>query len=137
MNYKFLSHTADVKFQATGNTLEELFSEAFLALMETVSGKITILNQTKKTISIKGDDLGNLMYKFLEEFLFMLDSEDFLAAKIESITINEKELSLVAEISGDKGEHYNFTNDVKAITYNEMFVKSENGKWVCQVVLDV
>ena len=52
-------------------------------------------------------------------------------------------------MSGDKAENYKFTNDVKAVTYSEMYVRetevsgerSADGGlrrgWECQVVLDV
>ena len=65
----------------------------------------------------------------------MLDAEDFLLSKIENITIKGEELE--AEVLGDKASNYKISNNVKAITYNQMFVKQEKGKWVCQVVVDV
>ncbi len=83
MSYKFLSHTADVKFQATGQTLEQMFTEAANALKETICGKIKILKQQKKEIKINGEDLENLLYNFLEEFLYLLDAEDFLFSEVE------------------------------------------------------
>jgi len=140
MPYRFLEHTADVKFLAEGKTIEEAFLSAFSALNETIKGKIKVKNRIKKKISVSGTDLENLLYKFLEEFLFLLDSQGFLAGKIEKIKINEKSeknFELKAEISGDKSDNYKFTNNVKAITYNEMFVKKESKKITCQVVIDV
>ena len=46
-------------------------------------------------------------------------------------------LTLKAVVVGDKSQKYKFNNDVKAVTYNSMFVKEEKGKWITQVVLDV
>jgi len=137
MPYKFIEHTADVQFQATGDTLEEAFKESLNALKETVCGNITILEQETKELKIQGTDLVNLLQKFLEEFLFLLDSEDFLVSQIKNISINQETNELTVTISGDKAENYNFTNDVKAVTYNKMFVKQENSHWITQVVLDV
>ncbi|MFC1682375.1 archease [Nanoarchaeota archaeon] len=42
-----------------------------------------------------------------------------------------------AQVCGDVAEEYEIHIDIKAVTYNEMFVRKENGKWVAQVVLDV
>jgi len=137
MTYKFLEHTADVKFQAEGETLEQAFISSFSALKETICGDIKILEQEEKNINIKSENLENLLYKFLEEFLFFLDSEDFLVNSIKNIEINQEAFELKAVIAGDKAENYKFTNDVKAITYNNLFVKQEDNKWVVQVVLDV
>jgi len=139
MEYTFLDHTADVKFQAFGNTLEEAFVSSFYALKETICGNIEIKNQIKKEVLIEGTDITNVLYKFLEEFLFLLDSESFLASKIEKIELNEKENKLKVAILGDKAENYTFTNDVKAITYNDMSIEfnEHTKKFVLQVVMDV
>ena len=137
MKYKYLKHTADVKFQAFGNTLEEAFSSAANALKEVIVDKKKILEKEKKDIEIDGKDLESLLYNFLEEFLFLLDSEDFIISKIKKIKINHKTFKLKAIILGDFASKYNFTNDVKAITYNEMFVKKEKNKYTIQVVVDV
>jgi len=139
MGYEFLEHTADVKFRAEEDSLNGLFISAFEALMETVDGKVVILEQDEKEFSVNGKDLEGLLYNFLEEFLFLLDSEGFLCEKIKSIEIDEVGFSLKAVVVGDKAEKYTFTNDVKAITYNDMFVKfdEDKKKWSCQVVLDV
>lgn len=133
--YKFLEHTADVKFQASGNTIEEAFKNSALALKETICEKLDVKPKMKKSIEISANDKEALLYKFLEEFLFLLDAENFLFSKIESIKIKGNKLNM--EISGDKATRYKFTNDVKAVTYNSMFVRKQNGKFVCQVVLDV
>jgi SHS2 domain-containing protein len=44
---------------------------------------------------------------------------------------------LKATLLGDKASNYKFTNDVKAITYNSMFVKKQKEEYILQVVLDV
>ncbi len=135
MSYRFLEHMADVKFRAEGPTIEKAFISAADALNETIRGDIKILEQQEKSFEIEGKDAESLLYNFLEEFLFLLDAEDFLTARIKSISIKQNKLSCI--IVGDNAEHYKFTNDVKAVTYNDMFVREENGKFICQVVLDV
>ena len=132
--FKFLEHTADIKFQAFGETLEEAFSNSALALKQTIYKKNIEEKQTKK-IKAKGKDKEALLYDFLEQFLFLLDAQDFLLSKVEKIKITKN--TLEAEISGDKASNYDFTNDVKAITYSNMFAKKQKNKYVTQVVLDV
>lgn len=135
MKYKFLKHTGDIKFQAFGKTEKEMFENAALALKKIMIKNIKIKSVIKKKIKVQGGDKEGLLYNFLEEFLFLLDSEDFLLSEISKIKIKDKELE--TEIEGDNAENYRFKNDVKAITYNEMFVKKEKNKYVCQVVVDV
>jgi SHS2 domain-containing protein len=135
MKFKFLEHTADVKFTAEGKNAEEVFKNSALALKESICGKIKIKEEKNKKINVEGKDFESLLYNFLEEIIYLLDAENFLISKVKEIKI--KNLKLKAIISGDKVSNYNFTNEVKAVTYNEMFVKQENGKWKTQVVIDV
>ena len=132
----FLEHTADVKFQAFGKDLEEVFENSALAMFNTMyTGKIKTAKNFK--IKVKGKDYESLLYNFLEELLFLMDSKNFFLSKIKKIRINREKLVLEAEISGDDAKNYKVHIDVKAITYNEMFVKKQKDKLVAQVVLDV
>jgi SHS2 domain-containing protein len=136
--FKFLEHKADVKFQAWGNTLEKAFTNSALALKETIAHNIKVKPKIKEDIVVQGNDLEALLYNFLEEILFLLDAKQFLLSGIKELTIKKsKKFNLKATLIGDSTSNYKFTNDVKAITYNSMFVKKEKNKYICQVVVDV
>jgi SHS2 domain-containing protein len=136
MKYKFLSHTADMKFQAFGKSIEEMFANSALAMFSSMyEGKIKEKRTSK--IKAKGKDFESLLYNFLEELLVLFDGEQFFLSKVKSLKIDEKKFRLEAKVIGDYAENYKINIDVKAITYHEMFVKKEKDKWVCQVVLDV
>jgi len=136
--YKFLPHTADIKFQAFGNTLEKAFENSALALTNIIT-KDKIKSKTKKTIKIKGKDKEALLYSFLEEFLYLLETKNFLLSKINNLEIEKqgKNYKLKAEILGDNSKNYELETHIKAITYNDMKVGKQNNKYVCQVVVDV
>jgi len=134
--YKFLEHTADIKYQAFGKTLEECFKNSVYALKEIIT-KEAIKPVKKKTIKIKGKDKESLLYNFLEEFLFLLDSENFIISKVGMMKIDLKKFRIKAIIYGDDIKKYNTITDIKAITYHDMFINKENDKYTCQVVLDV
>ena len=135
MTHRFLEHTADVKFRAEGSTIEEMYSSAADALNETIRGDIKILEQEEKSFEVDGPDSEVLLYNFLEEFLFLLDAQEFLVSSIKSINVGGNKIKCV--VLGDKAENYVFTNDVKAITYNGMINGEGHGKFFCEVVLDV
>lgn len=137
-NFKFLEHTADIKFQASGKSIEEAFENSALAMFNTMSDK-KIKSAIKKEIKITGNDLENLLYTFLEELLFLLDSKNFFISrtKLKITDYKKKNLILKAKLFGDNAKKYETKMDVKAVTYNEMFVKKIGKNWVCQVVIDV
>jgi len=139
MAYKFLPHTGDVKVLASGKTIEEAFSFSAAALRETISGKLKIKTIVEKTIHISGKNYEALLYNFLEEIIYLLDAEDFAFSKLGEFKIhsNKEKFLLDATLLGDKASGYKFGNEVKAITYNEMFVKRGKDEAIVQFVLDV
>jgi SHS2 domain-containing protein len=131
--YEYIEHTADVKFKAYGGDLGEAFENAAVAMFKIMfSGDVK--GEIKKKIVVEGADNESLLYNFLEELLYLLDTEDFFLSSCQ-VKISGKDLE--AELVGDNAKDYEANLDVKAITYNEMFVKKEKSKWVVQVVVDV
>lgn len=137
MKYSFLEHPADEKFIASGKNLAEMFIGAANALKEAMYEKIKIKERTEEKIEVSGSDLENLLYNFLEEFLFLLEAKEFALSKIKNLSLDKKNLKIKATVSGDNAKKYNIANPVKAITYSEMKVKKVNKGYKCTVVLDV
>ena len=141
MGFKFLEHTADVKILVEESSLNKAFSTSALAMKEVMAEQIKVAPKIKKEISVEGTDKESLLYSFLEEFLYLLDAKNFILSKAPLVKITEtekgKKLVLKANIIGDSASNYIITNNVKAITYNDMFIKEEKGKVVIQFVLDV
>lgn len=140
MVYKFLEHTADLKIQVKEKTLEEAFSTAALAMKEAMIGKLKVKPFMNREIKVTGKDYERLLYEFLEQFLYLLDADDFIMCNIISLSIEEEldSFRLDCILSGDKASDYKFTNNVKAITYNEMIIsESPRGGVVIQFVVDV
>ena len=134
--FKFLAHTADIKFKAFGNSIEKVFENSALALFNTIYDK-RIKNKKKFKVSVQGHDLESLLYNFLEEFLILIDSKNFLPGKIKNLKMDLKKFKIEAEILGDDAGDYQISMHIKAITYNEMFIRKQEDKWISQVVLDI
>lgn len=134
--FEFLEHTADVKFQAFGKSVEKVFENSALAMIKVITNQ-KIKKKIKKDIKVKGKDLEGLLYNFLEEILFIMDTEAFVLSAVRKLKIDIKNFELKAELVGDFSKNYEFHLDIKAITYNEMFVRKEKKSWISQVVLDV
>lgn len=138
--YEFLEHTADVKFRAYGKTLEEAFTAAAYAYADTVSDHTKIKKNITKTISIESEDNKSLLYDFIEQFIVLLDTDDFLLSEIKEIKITKKENKhqLTAEVIGDTNpSDYEINTHVKAMTYQEMKIEKTDKGFMLQVVLDL
>jgi SHS2 domain-containing protein len=137
--YKILPHTADGKFQAYGDTLEEAFSNAALALASLMWDWRRIEPRLSEPVDIRGRDREQLLLKFLGEIIFLLDARQFLLADVGDLAIAEKDgaLALTAKLLGDTlSDRYEIYGGVKAVTYNEMKIE-ECGGFTVQVVVDM
>jgi SHS2 domain-containing protein len=137
--YRFFQHTADAKFQAYGQTLEEAFQHAALAVASLMWNWERIDQKTEVPVQVDGRDLKQLLVNFLEEILYLLDTRSFLLSQVEDIAIRRKNslYTLQAIFKGDEySSGYEISGDVKAITYNEMVIK-EKAPCMVQVVADI
>jgi len=127
-----LEHTADIKFQVNGTTMNELFENSVLALASYLSDK-KISPRKSKTISVSGTDNESLLNHFLDELLYLIDVEHFITAKAE---VKIMGFNLSAQLYGDDSKNYEI-NQVKAATYAEMEikkVKDKNGNQTFQAI---
>ena len=137
MSYKILEHSADEKFHAEGDSKEEAFSEVVEAFAEIVGGDTRGMYTHK--IEVESENLEALLYDFLDELIFLQESETVVISHAENLELEEKRDSwrieasiLVDNITSDMS-----LLDIKAPTYNEMKVDYQDKKWVLEAVLDV
>ena len=140
--FTFLEHTADVYIEAYGNTLEELFENSAIAMFEVMTDTSKVKPIEVKSVKTGGFDLESLLYRWLEEWLIIHDSENMVFSKFKVNTIkkvNEEEYVIEGYGWGEKfnpGVH-EVRTEVKAVTYHMMEIKQINGKWIARFLLDI
>ena len=137
--YTLLDHTADLGIRVWGADLKRLFENAGKALMQILLYGESLQKSLPKKISLSGDDLADLMVRWLGEILYLLDSRRFLVGAVESVELTKGDsgYNLKAVFKGDiQEQQYEIFGDVKAITYNEMLVQQSDPCMV-QVVVDM
>jgi SHS2 domain-containing protein len=143
MPFHFLEDiaTADVAFEAWGDTQEELFISCADALLRTMSAapeQVARLHML--TIRLEHEELDLLLWLFLQELIFYKDARRLLlhADRVRIIT-DDSGCRLEANVSGeqiDAGRH-RLLVDVKAVTLHRFQLLFEDGLWKAVVVLDV
>jgi len=137
--YRILPHTADAKFQAFGKTLEEAFVNAALATASLMWEWDKVEEKRGYSIEVEGNDLPQLLSNFLQEIIYLLDTKMFLVSSVENVKIEKKDdrYFLKALFKGDDySPKYKIYGEVKAITYNEMKIET-NDIFSLQVVVDM
>ena len=132
--FEFLEHTADIKFKAYGKNINEIFESCTLAFSSYISREKKIKSKIEKQIKIEADNHEQLLYKFLDELIYLLDADKFIVSKAKVQIADNK---LTALLEGDSALNYKDLDHVKAATYAEMYIKQDLKGWEAQVVLDV
>ena len=143
MKYRFLEDiaTADVVFEAYGKTLEDLFQNCALALMEVMVDTATVSPSQSEKLKIKSEKLENLLFDFLSELVYLKDAKQILFSKfsVNIKTLHPKPYTLVANLWGEKinPRHHHLRTDVKAVTWHLFKIEKEKKGWRAQVVVDI
>ena len=143
MKYEFLNHTADAKIRAYGQNIEEAFVNAGLAVFSILKNPDKVKSIINKDVNVESKEYSSLLYDFLEELLFLLDTEGFLLSKIIDLKIEKKQgkLNLSCKIAGDNYKKYNISGNIKSITYNDMIINQDfavkDKKVMLQFVVDL
>ena len=133
--FEFLEHTADTKIKAYGSNLAEAFENVALASTQVMTDLELIKEVHSRKIVVSAKDTKSLLYDFLEELLFLLDTEGFLVKKVDNLVIDNNELSCV--VIGDFAKNYEIHTTIKAITYSDMEIIENSDGCVIQIVFDL
>jgi SHS2 domain-containing protein len=138
--FEFFEVTADTGYWAYGNTLEESFENAGLAMFEVMTNTKNVNPLIKKEITIISEDKVSLLYDWLSELLFLHDTEFIFFSKFKvEITKENNEYKLIADIYGEEINYnkHNQANEVKAVTFHLMEIERENKIYKSRVILDL
>ena len=136
--YRFLDDIVigDIVFEATGKDLNELFESCGLATSESMVDIKDLGNKIKKEIKVKNEKVDLLLFDFLDEIIFLKDSEQLLFKEYK-VNISNGKLKCVAYGEKLDMNKHDLRRDVKAVTMHLFKVEKVNNKWKATVVLDI
>ena len=143
--YQYLDHTADILVHAWAPSFSEAFEEAAKAMFDAMTVIAKIRPHTSKQLQVTGHDQSELLYNWLEELLYIFETQQYLFCDFSvSITPpNEKaeysQWVLDAEVHGeefDKVRHLSKVG-IKAVTYSHLQIKSSPTQTSLHFLLDI
>lgn len=143
MPYQYLDDvaTADIAFEAYGQSKEEMFAAAADALMNVmVEDLAAIADKKRRDISLRDESLEMLLFQFLQEFIYCKDADQLLL-RVAEVNILEQGgvFALTARACGEPPDarRHRLNVDVKAVTMHQFSVSESQGQWKARVVLDI
>ncbi|OLS28433.1 MAG: Protein archease [Candidatus Heimdallarchaeota archaeon LC_2] len=142
MPYQYLEDEAisDIAFKAWGSSLSEIFTEAAKAVYTLLTNIEELTNEISHPIDIKANSIEQLLYKFLDEIVYLKDAELFFPKDVSiNITKNEDNFVAKGQFTGCEFNYeiHTIGNDVKAITYHDFYLKEMENGWECYVLVDI
>ncbi|MDH3365417.1 MAG: archease [Thermoplasmata archaeon] len=134
MRYRLLDHTADALIESYGETLSERFANAAYAMFDQITDASTVQSVGEITISISADNNERLLVDFLQELLYLHDTQNLVFGEFK-VHIQGKTLEAIA-----RGEEFDETRHqkravVKGVTYHDLKIDDDQRRIV--VLLDV
>ena len=133
---------SDVYFEATGNTLEEVFEWAAKALFETMTDTSRVKPTKEVVVKDEGIDLMSALYRWLEDLLIEYSANNMVFSRFKVEYIKYEGKDRVVFKGRAWGEEFNPNIheprvEVKAVTYSLMEIGRKNNCWYARVVLDI
>ena len=138
MSYKYLEHSTDAFIEVKAKTLEEAFSVAGKSVVETIIDSNNIQEIEEKNIKVKGRNLLNLLYNWLEEIVTITIADGFAIRNFSVNIKKNKEYQIISNISGEKLDikKHNFKVEIKSPTFHLMEIE-ENDEITMRYLLDL
>ncbi len=138
MSYKYLEHSTDAFIEVKAKTLEEAFSVAGKSVVDTIIDLKNIQEIEEKNIKVKGRNLLNLLYNWLEEIVTITITDGFAIRNISVNIKKDDEYEIISKISGEKLDlkKHNFKVEIKSPTFHLMEIK-ENDEIIMRYLLDL
>jgi SHS2 domain-containing protein len=137
--FRWVEHTGELELELDSASAEELFAEALAAMSELFGdvspppgGSEPRDQDEMREMTVRASDLPALLAAWLDELVFLAETEGFVPEAVESLDVGELELR--ARIRGRLGDAPHL---VKAVTYHQLELGRTNGAWRGRVVLDV
>jgi len=140
MSFKTFGTAGDAGLSAESPELGRLLADLALGLYSLSSGSENIEQRTTKSFSLGAESRQSLLVNFLNELVFLIDTEGFLASSAEvSAGPADGGWKLQASLKGETGAFKKHSRGllVKAATYHKLLLENKDGLWRARVILDV
>jgi len=127
---------ADIGIQVKADNIEQLLTDAVLSIANLMTDLDGLENDQRRKIVFEATTLDTLLYKILDEMVYLKDAELFF---VKDVTVAVKDYRAELEFTGTifDRERHSIGNDIKAITLHEFYVKKENGGWTAHYIIDI
>jgi SHS2 domain-containing protein len=135
--YEVFEHTADIGIQSFGRTLDELFIAAAQGVESVMVEPEQVNCITSREIDVEGHDRLSLLISWLNELIYLFDTEYLLFRTFEIMTMTDTHL--LGRACGEiyDRQRHDLSSAVKAVTWHEATIATLDDGYQARLILDL
>ena len=134
--WEHFAHEADMGVRGIGNTLEQAFEQAALAMTAVITDPANVRAAERVDVAASAPDNELLLVDWLNALIYEMATRSLLFGRYE-VRISDGRLEGRAWGEPVMNERHQPAVEVKGATYTALRVAQENGTWIAQCVVDV
>jgi protein archease len=134
--WELLDHTADIRMEVRGKTLEELFLNAAEGLVSLLAPNAEAATDTELDVVLDSDDAENLLVDWLREILFYSETRDFVPVQTEVMELSNR-IMKARLIGGVKLSGEEPVAEIKGVTYHGLSITKTGRGYTARIVFDI
>jgi len=131
--FEEIEHTADWSYRVWGENLAELFMQAAAGLYRLAGIRLADEPRVTRDIHLQAIDRESLLIAWLNELLYLHESERLGFDQLEIVHLDET--TLHARVIGASTQEW--LKDIKAVTYHNLTIRETPSGLEVTLVLDV
>ena len=135
--FEIIEHTADIGIVACGADAGEAFTSAARGLMSLIAEPECIMGNLSREIRVTAPDMESLLIAWLNELIYLFDTEHLLFKDFEVITGGSTHFKVRATGEKVDTKRHVIQREVKAATYHMLEVKEADSGWRVRVIFDI
>lgn len=135
--YEAFDHTADIGLHVYGQTLPELFTNTAAGMESLMVAPEQIEPRVTREVSAEGHDLVSLLVAWLNELIFLFDTDYLLFNRFEISDFTGTHLRATVRGEPYDARRHELSSAIKAVTWHEASVESEAEGYKARIIFDI
>ena len=135
--FRYLDHTADLGLEVFGADLPSLFRHAAEGLFDIITDPRTIREKESRLISVEASEREELLIKWLEEFIFLFDTEALLFGSFRITFLDDQTIRAFADGEKYDEARHPIKTVIKGATYHQLKIEQKHDVWTARIIFDL
>jgi SHS2 domain-containing protein len=135
--YEVFEHTADIGLNVYGSTLPELFIHAAQGMESLMVAPEQVQVRVNREIVVEGHDKISLLIAWLNELIFLFDTEYLLLHQFQIDVLTETQLKARASGEPYDAQRHDLSSAIKAVTWHEAVVEQTDDGYKARIIFDI